>query len=275
MCGQSEDPKQEKEDVEQAGHCSTCTAALEEECGALRAARDALQIQVKELETKVLISQEQANLYFEEQLYELTTESYALRAEVQDLQDAHFSDTSEILEELGKQIIALKDQPFSELLIIERKFIETDSELSQMKDDTFYEEITVKVKSTIDDRIEELSNQINRLIFDVYYVDDENITEARILWKNIIEHIAGYEKQVLSDIKDVEHKFSGLNNELLQVKQQFTTHKQREDVAISELEERIIALTSGVAAKRQPDPRRWKFLSSRGKVSVIYPTLFV
>jgi hypothetical protein len=214
------------------------------------------------LELKLCISQEtqeQANIYFGQQLRELTTESYALRAEVQDLQDAHFSDTSEILEELGKQIMALKDQLFSDLLIIERKFIETDSELSQMKNDTFfYEEITLKVKSTIDDGIEELSNQINRLIFDVYYMENENITDSRILWDNIMEHIAGYEEQVLSDIKDVEHKFNSfLNDELLQVKQQFTTHKQREDAAISELEERIIALSSGVAAKRQPDPRRW------------------
>jgi chromosome segregation ATPase len=359
------DLSEQLEDTESIGEAADCWVclALEEECGDLRAERYSLQRKVEELELKLQLNEEtheQMNLCMEKQVSELVTENHSLRAEVQDLQAAHTSDRSKMQEEFGKQITALEDQLRNEILVTEHKFIQANSELSQMtaeifekarkqfelaiedqiaemaaetrrlkaevqeleeklitdnaetikeceqyvagmqdqflgqilniecnyihmdnecsqmkEEIVFYEEARKQFEHAIEDQIAELSVQSQRLITDMHVVQKKNLTESCALRNEVRGHIDGFEKQVLGEMKDAEFKFSSVNDELVQVTEQLSVQRQREDAAIRDMEERVAALTSDVAAKRRRGPRWWPFRSSRKMVSIIYPTLNV
>ncbi|KDR23441.1 serine/threonine-protein kinase MRCK beta-like [Zootermopsis nevadensis] len=205
-------------DVYRATKMRRCTA-FEEDCVAVRWERDALKRTVKELEIKLQATQEtqkQRNLYLEEEISRLRAENNSFRAKVQNFHDARTTETSEMLDEFGRQIRALEDQvEVVEVLATERKFIEANSELPQVKDEmSIFEDTRKQLESTIDDQMAE--NE--KLKANLQELGRALIADNKTMIEECVQQSAEMQGQLLRKISEVECNYISLNKDCLQLR---------------------------------------------------------
>lgn len=261
-CEPPQDIKQQEVIEEQAGNSSD-GKSLDEECGDLRSVRDFLQTRVKELETQFQLAEETKDeicVYLEEQLYSLDTKIRSLRTEIYYLHDAQFSDTSKMRDEFINQNEFLKEQLLAEVMAIEQKFFQMETEMR------IHEEVQSQVESIIDDQIPAAESENSNE--EIPYTEEKLISEKAAMVKE--------SEQSLCQAANIERNCGHKNAECLQTDVKMIINEAKNQIALMiddqfvKLSHQSQSLTVDVSEMLEENTRKSSALWKELKANIDY-----